>query len=65
MHEPPKFLSGDYVRDREGYEVGRVETVRSDGMVNVRWNSSGRTEWVSVDEIEYAPGFKPKRRPRS
>jgi len=64
MHEAPRFLPGDPVRDIQAYdEIGRVETVRSDGQVNVRWQS-GRTEWIHADEIEWAPGFKPKKRPR-
>jgi hypothetical protein len=63
MHEAPQFLPGDLVRDKQAHdEIGRVETVRRDGMVNVRWKSS-RTEWIRADEIEWVPGFKPKPQP--
>jgi hypothetical protein len=62
MHEAPQFMPGDPVRDKQAHdEQGRVETVRGDGYVNVRWKS-GRTEWIKADEIEWAPGFKPKKR---
>jgi hypothetical protein len=64
MHEAPRFTPGDPVRDIQAHdEIGRVETVRSDGHVNVRWKS-GKTEWVAADSIELAPGFKPTRRRR-
>jgi hypothetical protein len=57
MNEAPRFMPGDPVRDPQAHEeIGRVETVRRDGRVNVRWQS-GRTEWVSADDIELAPGF--------
>jgi hypothetical protein len=59
----PKFLQGDPVRDAEDHdEIGRIETVRSDGTVNIRW-SSGRTEWLPIDDIEHVPGFTSKGRP--
>jgi hypothetical protein len=64
MHEAPQFLPGDPVRDKQDHsEIGRVETVRSDGTVNIRWKS-GKTEWMKSDDLEYAPGFRPKRRPQ-
>jgi hypothetical protein len=64
MHEAPQFMPGDPVVDAQDHSYGgRVETVRSDGRVNVRW-TSGRTEWIDANEIKWAPGFKPKHRPR-
>jgi hypothetical protein len=61
MHAAPPFMPGDPVRDKQAHdEIGRVETVRLDGRVNVRWKS-GRTEWIHPNEIEWAPGFKPRR----
>jgi hypothetical protein len=58
----PEFAVGDPVRDAQDHdEIGCIETVRSDGTVNVRW-SSGRTEWLPIDDIEHVPGFKPKPR---
>jgi hypothetical protein len=58
----PTFLPGDSVRDAQDHDaIGRIETVRSDGSVNVRW-SSGRTEWLPIDDIEHVPGFTPKGR---
>jgi hypothetical protein len=63
MHAAPQFMPGDPVRDRQAHdEIGHIETVRSDGTVNVRWKS-GRTEWIAAGDIEWAPGFKPKNRP--
>jgi hypothetical protein len=62
MHEAPAFMPGDPVRDRQAHdEIGRVERVSSDGKVCVRWKS-GRSEWIAAGDIEYAPGFRPKRR---
>jgi len=64
MHEAPQFMPGDPVRDKQAHDdIGRIETVRRDGRVNVRWKS-GRTEWVDADSIELAPGFNLKKRPR-
>ena len=64
MHDAPQFIVGDRVRDaQDPEEIGRIETLRRDGTVNVRW-SSGRTEWLAIDDIELAPGFTPKGRPR-
>ncbi len=64
MNAAPQFMPGDPVRDvQDHHELGRVESVRGDGTVNVRWKS-GRTEWLNADEIEWVPGFKPKHRPR-
>ena len=61
----PEFAVGDPVRDAQDHdEIGCIETLRSDGTVNVRW-SSGRTEWLPIDDIELAPGFKPKPRHQS
>ena len=61
-HNAPTFLPGDPIRDKQAHdETGRVESVRGDGRVNVRWKS-GRTEWIDADDIELVPGFKPKRR---
>ena len=64
MHDAPQFIAGDPVRDAQDHdEIGRIETVRRDGRVNVRW-TSGRTEWIGADEIEWVPDFTPKGRPR-
>ena len=63
MHKAPQFMPGDPVRDVQDYhEIGKVETVRSDGTVNVRWKS-GRTEWMKADGLEWAPGFRRKHTP--
>jgi hypothetical protein len=52
------FDVGDLARDRQAHdEIGHIETVRTDGHINVRWRS-GRTEWLDTDETELAPSFK-------
>jgi hypothetical protein len=59
MLAAPQFMPGDPVRDtQDPDEIGHIETVRSDGTVNVRW-SSGRTEWLPIDDIEHVSGFEP------
>jgi hypothetical protein len=61
MLEAPTFLPADPVRDIQAPdEIGRVESVRGDGSVCVRWYS-GRSEWVHKSTIQFAPGFTPKR----
>jgi hypothetical protein len=59
-----KFKVGQPVMDREdGDDVGHVDDLRADGWLRIIW-ASGRHEWVHADDIELAPGFKPKPRPR-
>jgi hypothetical protein len=58
----PVFEVGQLVMDREDdSEIGTVETVRRDGLINVRWKS-GRTEWVHECTVILARGITPKRR---
>ena len=61
MSEIPAYEVGQPVVDRQDHsEVGHVDDIRADGWLRIIWKS-GRHEWVQADDIEWAPGFQPKR----
>jgi hypothetical protein len=60
MPEAPKYWPGDPVRDRQlPKETGRVEYA-SGTQVYVRWHS-GDHGWIDAADLEWVPGFRPKR----
>ena len=50
-HPPSRFQVGDQVRDIEFGDLGRVDFVRKDLMINVIWSHSGKREWLHESNL--------------